>query len=488
MRVFLLVIALVTASSLGPDTGAKRFANFLDAFNSKDRAKVESYVKAEFDPKMFDGRSVKQWTDQTLEIAKDLAPLKTLRQILDVPTAYVAEVRSSNGATLGIRLDLSPTAPHKVVGIRIDENAESLAGVKPKDYSDYKSLQDLATRVKSDSKVPAIAIATLKDGKLEAAVSGIRKVGGQEPVSLGDRWLIGSNAKSMTSVLIATLIEEGKLSWDSKLGDVMPDVPMKETYKSATVEQLMQHVSGVQRDMTFTGAEVNRIAGNLSDPIAIRAAYAKDVLNREPVGKPGEKFAYSNAGYSILGHIAERICKRPFSELMRERVFKPLELESAMVGQPGEDGMPGSAAQPHGHYKVQSGFTPGKLTGQINHMMCPAGGGVAISIGDMAKYVGWHMNGYNGEKSTLLKPETIRRLHTPMLKGQGLESYASGWRITDENGSLRHTHMGSDGSMVALMTFYPKEKLAVVVIVNAGLDQATVDADGAIAKKMLAKR
>ena len=487
MRAFIL-IAFVAASSIGADTGAKRFASFLDAFNSKDRAKVESYIKAEFDPNMFEGRSVKEWTDQTLDMARDLAPLKTVRRILDVPTTYVAEVKAANGANLGIRLDLSPSAPHKIVGIRIDESAESLAGVKPKDYSDYASLEDLATRIKSVSKVPAIAIATIKDGKLEAAVAGIRKVGNPEPVSLGDRWLIGSNAKSMTSVLIATLIEEGKLSWDSKLGDLLPELPMKETYKSATVEQLMQHISVVQRDMTFTGAEVHRIAGNLSDPIAIRAAYVKDVLNREPIGKPGEKFAYSNAGYSILGHLAERICKRPFPELMRERVFKPLGLESAMVGQPGEDGMPGSAGQPHGHYKVQSGFTPGKLTGQINHMMCPAGGGVAISIEDMAKYIEWHMKGYNGEKSTLLKPETIRRLHAPLLKGQGQESYASGWRITDENGSMGHTHMGSDGSMVALMTFYPKQKLAVVVIVNAGLEQATVAADGAIAKKMLSKR
>jgi CubicO group peptidase (beta-lactamase class C family) len=488
MKALALLLAYITTLAVAGDVAAKRLERFVDAFNSKDRAKVQAMVNAEFDPAMFKSRNAEAWTNQTLAIAENLAPIKVVKKVLETPTSVVATIESGKGEKLAIRIDCSPQDPNKIIGVRLDESVDNLLDRKPsKDYSAYTSLDDLAQMVLSDSKVPAIAIATIANGKLHSTVKGVRKQGESDPATLADRWLIGSNAKSMTSVLIATLIEEGKLRWDSTLGELLPDIAMKDAYKTVTVEQLMQHMAGVPKDMTFTGADVVKIVGDLKDPVAIRAAYAKDVLNRDPVGKPGEKFAYSNAGYSILGHIAERIAKKPFPELLTERVFKPLGLSTAMVGAPGDDGMPSGKNQPHGHFKIPSGLTPGKLTGPLNHMMNPAGGGVAISIEDMARYVEWHMKGLAGEKIALLKPETVKRLHTPLPRPEGMEKYAAGWLFKEEAGAISHTHMGSDGSMVALMSFFPKEKLVVVAIVNAGLEPPTIDVVKAVAKHDIRK-
>ena len=58
----------------------------------------------------------------------------------------------------------------------------------------------------------------------------------------------------------------------------------------------------------------------------------KDTLAQPPIGKPGERFAYSNAGYAMLALIAERLAGKPYEELLRERIFKPLGLTHSFIG------------------------------------------------------------------------------------------------------------------------------------------------------------
>ena len=483
--IYLVALALIGCAQNPQESktpAANRLNAFLAAFNSKDRSVVAKMIDDQFDPVMFKNRKSEEWVTMTVQMAENLAPLSVVQVKLSQPHATVAQCKSgAQGDILAIRIDCSPTPPHRIIGIRIDESADRLiAGENAPDFSGYTNLDDLAKRAVAGTKVPALAIAVMKDGNLQTGRSGVRKVGEVATIAANDRWNIGSNAKSMTAVLIAKLIEEGKLKWDSKLVDVLPGFPMKENYRAVTIEHLMQHIAGVQKDMTFTGSEVTRIVGSLKDPVEIRTAYVKDVLSREPIGKPGEKFAYSNAGYTMLGHIAERIEKKPFEALLAERVFNPLGMETAVVGQPGAVGMTSSPGQPHGHFVSGSNFLPGKLVGPINPMMAPAGGGVACSVEDLARYVNWHMRGELGEKVPLLKSETLKRLHTVLPRMSGASDYASGWAVSTQSGKQSLSHMGSDGSFVALMTFIPSEKLVVVVIANAGKDVAVEQVTRAI--------
>ncbi|HJP82521.1 MAG TPA: serine hydrolase domain-containing protein, partial [Fimbriimonadaceae bacterium] len=218
------------------------------------------------------------------------------------------------------------------------------------------------------------------------------------------------------------------------------------------------------------------IVKDLKDPTAIRRSYAKNILGRDPIGKPGEKFVYSNAGYALLGHIAERIGKKPFETLLRDRVFKPLKLSSAVISEPGSPGSPGSSGQPYGHFAAGESFTPGLLQGPIQHMGAPAGLGVALSTPDMLQYLSWHLRGMKGSRVGTLLPETIQRLHRPLNIIPGERPYASGWIVEGEGSQVSHAHMGSDGSFTCLMSIYPEEDVAVVVFANAGVQDPVVDA------------
>jgi CubicO group peptidase (beta-lactamase class C family) len=472
-------IFVVTAVALTLGAGAfqdqamqanARLDAYLLAFNSKDKAKMKAAIEANFAPAMFERRKLTDWVAQTYDIANDLSPMTVQEKLLEKPNVAVVAVKVGTGEKLYIRVDCEPKPPHRIIGIRIDQGLENLLNEKKKvDYSNYADLKDLAKRIHEDEKAPAMAIATWKDGKLEVGVDGLRQVGDTTSVTESDRWLVGSIGKSMTSTMVATLIDEGKLNWDSTLGDILKDVPMKAAYKQVTVEQLMRHRGGIPQDMNFTGATVARIAGTLTDPTAIRASYVKDILSREPIGKPDQRMAYSNAGYAILGYIAEYVTKRPYEQLMKERVFQPIGMSSAICGMPGAEGMPSSKGQPHGHFPSKDGPKPGKLGGPLTRMAAPAGGGIACSIGDLAKFAAWHLKGFLGETVPGLSTKSIQRLHTPPDTESSLERYAAGWQMdTEATPSEMHTHNGSDGTFRAEMAFWPKEKLVVVAIVNVG--------------------
>ena len=96
--------------------------------------------------------------------------------------------------------------------------------------------------------LPALAAAVAKQGKVVAAgVAGVRRVGTTIPVTLHDRFHIGSDTKAMTALLGAMLVEEGKLRWNTTVGEIYPELvsSMAPGTKAITLEQLLSHTSGI---------------------------------------------------------------------------------------------------------------------------------------------------------------------------------------------------------------------------------------------------
>jgi CubicO group peptidase (beta-lactamase class C family) len=182
-----------------------------------------------------------------------------------------------------------------------------------------------AIREKQD--VPALAGAVVEHGKVTAlGADGVRKRGGKEAVTTGDLFHLGSDTKAMTATMLATLVEEGKLKWTTTVGEVFGDLTMDEQWKAVTLEQLLWHRGGAP-----TGLETGGLWGRLwkfkGAPAEARMELVKGVLKNPP--HPVGKYEYSNAGYAMAGAMAERVMKKSWEELMRERVFRPLGMGSA---------------------------------------------------------------------------------------------------------------------------------------------------------------
>jgi len=274
--------------------------------------------------------------------------------------------------------------------------------------------------------LPAIAAAVVKDGKIiSAGAIGTRRAGVKIPVTINDRFHLGSDTKAMTALLAAMLVEEGKLRWNTTPAEVFPELAdkMDAGFRRITLEQLLSHTSGVPSDNEDIGKIfVDSVTqnGNLDD---LRYWMIQQWSTRPLAFEPGTKFAYSNMGYTIVGAIIERTAGKTWDELITQRIFTPLKLRTAGLGQ---QSSLGRIDAPLGH-AIVDGKVKAMLAGPNGDSPPTVGpaGIVHMSVLDFAYWAGWNA-GEGKRKPNLVKPETMRKLHTPVISMPERKSAAPG--------------------------------------------------------------
>ncbi len=128
---------------------------------------------------------------------------------------------------------------------------------------------------------------------------------------------LGSIDKIFTAVAILQLVEQGKLSLDDKVVDILPEYADTQIANQATVHQLLTHTSGMGD--YFYSETYNDIR------LQIRsiADYTPLFANTSPQFEPGAQFGYSNAGYIVLGLIIEEVAGQSYYDYVRENIFEP---------------------------------------------------------------------------------------------------------------------------------------------------------------------
>lgn len=328
------------------------------------------------------------------------------------------------------------------------------------------SLDGELEAIRAEYKLPALAAALILDNELFAlGAAGERKSGSGVSVTVDDPFHMGSCTKAMTATLTGVAIERGRLDWDDTLAELFPELrgEMHPSYRGATVRHLMDHRSGLPSNSWAPGTTFMDMHTLPGSPREQRAAYVGLMLKQEPVGAPGETYEYSNAGYGILGAIAERAMDAAWENLMRERLFEPLGMETAGFGAMGG---PGPIEAPWQHIFSGGVFhpiEPGRYAD--NPPVIGPGGTVHCSMADWAKFVRLHLLGEDGEDS-IAASETLRRLREPESGGE----YAGGWVVTSRpwaSGKV-YTHAGSNNQNFCVVWMAPDENFAVMAATNAG--------------------
>jgi CubicO group peptidase (beta-lactamase class C family) len=454
------ILCSCAASGIPPQTDAgELFTAFIDALNSKDDARLKEFLAK----RTTGSTPVEQRWARLKGLAEMGAPFRVVKIGPIADESVRALVENRNGEELGFVMDFLKGSEPKMRSLRI-ASPEELDAPPPKDYSDWKDLPGLCASLRSDAQSPGMSLAVIRAGKMEQAVAGVRSSNGNDSVAADDPWSLGSIGKPICSTILGKLIEDGKLRWDLTLGEALADLPMRPGYKKVTIEQIMHHRGGIPEDLNFQRDRVLRIAAGATDPMKIRESYARDILDRDPIAGPGEKFAYSNAGYALLGVIAERAMNKPYEALVRQIVFEPLGLKHCFTG---ADKLPDP--RPSGHVAGTRGLEPQNFSGPLEILMAPAGGGLYMSVADLARFGESHMKGLQGENG-LLKAATIQRLHQGIAEESGGgRLYACGWGIESFPGIERmHTHNGSNGTFRAQLSIFPKANLVVASFVNRG--------------------
>ena len=336
-------------------------------------------------------------------------------------------------------------------------------GFSLQESSSPQDLKPLLEPIRQKHDLPALAGAIVTSKGLQAVgVVGVRKYGDKTPAEIDDQFHLGSNSKAITATLLATLVEEGKLSWNQTLEQALPELAkeMNPAYRHVTVEQMLAHRSGFAGEGWPQGKTRFDLYGLPGPPREQRWAFVKMILREPPVNEPGKQFLYSNRNYAVAGVIAEKITDLPFEELMQKRIFGPLKMSTCGFG---AMGAAGKVDEPWQHRLEGTRHVPVEPGPQMdNPPVVASAGTMHCSIGDWAKFIQMHLRGERGEPG-LLKPETLKYLHTAHFG-----DYGFGWGYTQRPwaGGLVLTHTGSNTMNLAIVWMAPLKDFAVLVMTN----------------------
>jgi CubicO group peptidase (beta-lactamase class C family) len=333
---------------------------------------------------------------------------------------------------------------------------------------------DLDAYVASSMKtfdVPGMAVAIVKDGKIVMAKGyGVRKLGESTPVDEFTMFAIGSNTKAFTTAALATLVDEGKISWDDPVYQRLPGFVMYDPYVSheMTIRDLLTHRSGMglgEGDLLFWP----------------RSTYTRDdIIHKLRYMKPASSFrshyAYDNLLYMTAGQIIPAVTGISWDDYIRQHIFAPLGMNHSTVSnkdlKPGDD-----YSSPHERVDGKLQVIP---QGDLDNVG-PAGS-INSCAADMAKWVQLQLNRgkfadrdghlFTEQRSReMWSPQTILPTGNPPAPLAGLKEnfadYGLGWRLTDYHGRKLVGHTGGVGGFVSRVMLVPEENLGVVVLTNA---------------------
>jgi CubicO group peptidase (beta-lactamase class C family) len=297
----------------------------------------------------------------------------------------------------------------------------------------------------------------------------------------------------MTSLLSGMMVEEGKLQWSSTIGGSFPELAatMDAGLKDVTLEQLLSHTSGIPSDNDAFGRLIfesfTQEGLNLDE---LRAWLVKGWSNQPLVTKPGTTFAYSNMGYTIAGAMIERAAKTTWEEMVVQRIFIPLGLETAGFGPQASVGRVNATL---GHLVREDGSLKPMLGGPDgdNPLIIGPAGTVHLSILDFAAWGGWQA-GEGRRGPALVRPETLKKLHSQVIAVPAHDAppgtpptgyYCLGWGIATMPFAREPflTHTGSNNMNLAMIMLRPEQDFGMVLATNVGGTKADLALKGAAA-------
>jgi len=254
---------------------------------------------------------------------------------------------------------------------------------------------------------------------------------------------IGSITKQFTAAAILKLESEGKLKVTDPIGKYFDGVP--EDKAGITLHHLLTHSAGLQDVFGDDYEEMPR------DRL-VQAALASQLL-----WPPGTRYRYSNAGYSLLATIVEKVSGQPYENYLRDQLFRPAGMEK--TGYRLASWKPEELA--HGYRGDEPWGTP------LDHAWAPDGpwwnlrgnGGILSTTGDLYK---WHQA---LEKGSVLSKEAQAKAYTPHVPEdpEGRSHYGYGWAIDKGPGGTRRiAHNGGNGIFAADFQRYPDDHLVII--------------------------
>lgn len=346
-----------------------------------------------------------------------------------------------------------------------------LTGVKPPPLTAAKlaELEEYVETALVRHDVPGAAVAIVQNGEVVYRQGfGVRELGSDEPVTPETLMMVGSISKSMTTMMMATVVDDGDMRWDTPVVDILPSFAVADPTLSeqVTMRELVCACTGVPRrdlEFIFNAAELAP-----ADVIASLASF-------EFFTPIGEAFQYSNQMVAAGGYIATLAAGGSLDSLdedydaaMESRVFEPIGMDSSTFS------MAEAAANPN-HASSHARTADGVVAAQplaVEALLEPvAPSGLAWSnVDDMASYLLTELaEGVAPDGERVVSAANLGETWLPRVPVSSEVSYGLGWFVDSYKRQPMIQHSGNTIGFTADLAFLPEADLGIVVLSNTSL-------------------
>lgn len=453
-----MILALLISFQTPPE---RMLADYLRAFNVRDGAGLSEFLRTRFEwpkdrPELREGFTADQMRLRKASGGLDLGGVRQLRA-----GSLVADVRNRRLGTWS-RLSLflaaappnfkTPTLPYRIVGIGMADEPMPESRLPRERLSDADigmRLGRLMQEYVTSTDFAGVVLVARRGRPLFAHAYGLANRSYDVPNTMATRFNLASITKMFTAVAVTQLADAGKLSFDDRVGKLLPGYPNADVAQNVTVHELLSHTSGM-----IGGGEL--VAKHPTAPKARTVDdHMKPFLGEPLAFRPGVRFGYSNAGYILLGRIVERISGQSFYDYVRDHVFGPAGMHAS--------GFPELDLPNHNLSTGYDGAPGGRRRDNIFDLTVrgsPATGAYATAS-DMDRFARALMEG------RLVQPKTRERMWTGVTRDdEAGTAYGYGATIERYAGHKVVSHGGGMVGITNHFEFYPDLGVSVTILGN----------------------
>lgn len=325
---------------------------------------------------------------------------------------------------------------------------------------------------------PGAAVAIVENGRTTFSEGfGLADLSTRRRVDADTNFFTGSTGKAFTAAALAILVDQGRLRWDDRVIDHMPDFRMHDAWvtREMTVRDLLVHRSGLglgAGDLLFvprsnlTRDEVMRRLRHIRPATSFRSAYA-----------------YDNILYMVAGRLIEEVSGMSWEQYMRRNLLRPAGMARVTLDPEGRRA-DRNHARPHarlnGAIRGLGDVEPLGPEAEIAQVAAPAGG-LAVSADDMARWLNLQLaQGALPGGRRLFSEEQARQMATPVVlmpvsqlpeplrATQGnFNTYALGWNVRDYRGARIVMHSGGVYGSIAMVVLIPERNTGFFIALNS---------------------
>ncbi|AXT61302.1 class A beta-lactamase-related serine hydrolase [Aquimarina sp. AD10] len=320
-----------------------------------------------------------------------------------------------------------------------------------------------------NKQIVGASVAIVKcDSIIYSGGFGHRNIALKNKVNSETVFRIGSVSKGFAGILAGIHVEDGLINWEDRIVDHIPSFKLanKTNTDQVTISNVLSHTSGLPyhsfTNLVEDGLSLSTIAGRFNEVL--------------PLDKPGSIYNYQNAVFALSGEIIERKTGKLLKDIIQERIFNPLQMETASASY---EALQESDNVALPHQKVRYGWRSKPINKKYYNAV--AAGGVNASARDMGKWMKFLL----GNNPEVLMPKVIEDVFTPVVQVGGRRNYyqrwpgykasfyGMGWRIhefKDDNtkgiNKVIH-HGGGVNNYRSEIALFPNEDLGICVLFNS---------------------